>query len=178
MNIAKEITAGDSLNWKESVAEYPASDGWTLRFSLVNGASNVEFSASAEGDAYAVSLPASTTSAWHPGRYRFQAYVVRGEDRHTIGTGTVDILPDFSSVTTFDGRTHAERVLEAIEAVIEKRASKDQESYTIKGRSLSRTPLPELLVLRDRYRREVLDEKRAEKIRAGKKPGNKILVRF
>jgi hypothetical protein len=178
MNIAKEITSGDSLNWKESVAEYPASDGWTLRFSLVNGASKVEFSASSEGDDYAVSLSASVTSAWHPGRYRFQAYVSRAEDRHTVGTGTVDILPDFSSAATFDGRTHAERVLEAIEAVIEKRASRDQESYTIKGRSLSRTPLPDLLVLRDKYKSEVREEKRAEKIRAGKKPGNKILVRF
>ncbi|NDV20832.1 hypothetical protein GO013_15585 [Pseudodesulfovibrio sp. JC047] len=178
MNIAKEITAGDSLNWTETVSAYPASDGWILNFVLVNGSAKVEFSASADGDGYVVDVPGSTTSNWTPGRYRFQAHVEKGADRFTVGSGTVDILPDFAGVATLDGRSHAEKVLDAIEAVIEKRATRDQESYTIKGRSLSRTPLPELLALRDKYKAEVRAQRRAEKVQAGKKPGTKIHVRF
>ncbi len=54
--------------------------------------------------------------------------------------------------------THARRMLNAIEAALEGRASKDTESYTIEGRSLSRTPIPDLLRLRAIYRREVAAE--------------------
>ena len=142
---------------------------------LVNGSAKVEFSTTADGDDHAVALPATTTTNWSPGRYRYQAYVESGADRHTVGTGTVDILPDFSSAATLDGRTHAEKVLDAIEAVIEKRATKDQESYSIKGRSLSRTPLPDLLVLRDKYKSEVRAEKRAEKVRRARNPALKSM---
>ncbi len=175
MNIAKEITAGDSLNWTETVSAYPASDGWTLKFVLVNGSAKIEFSTSADGDDHAVALPATTTTQWSPGRYRYQAFVEKGEDRYTVGTGTVDVLPDFTSAATLDGRTHAEKVLESIEAVIEKRATKDQESYTIKGRSLARTPLPDLIALRDKYKADVAAEKRAEKLRAGQSPAPKSM---
>ena len=49
---------------------------------------------------------------------------------------------------------HVRRVIDAIEAVIERRATKDQKSYSIDGRSLERTPIDELLLLRDRYRAE------------------------
>jgi len=178
MNIAKEITAGDSIKWIETLSGCPASDGWTLKFVLVNGSAKIELSASADGDDHAVVAPSVTTSSWSPGRYRYQAYAEKAGERHTVGTGMVDILPNFATAETLDSRTHAEKVLHAIEAVIEKRATKDQESYTIKGRSLSRTPLPDLLVLRDRYRSELRAAKRAEKVRAGQRPGTKIHVRF
>ena len=74
--------------------------------------------------------------------------------------------------------THATRVLAAIEAVLERRATKDQESYTIDGRSLSRTPISELLLLRNLYRREVQLEAQAENVAAGKANGRMILTRF
>lgn len=78
------------------------------------------------------------------------------ETRTLIETG--DITADIDPTAIEEGqdlRGHAQRVLDAIEAVIEKRATKDQESYTIAGRSLSKTPISELLKLRDAYKEEV-----------------------
>ena len=60
--------------------------------------------------------------------------------------GALEIVADIAGMTEgHDPRAHAEKVLEAIEAVIEKRATKDQESYTIKNRSLARTGSTPLL---------------------------------
>lgn len=75
-------------------------------------------------------------------------------------------------------QTHAERVLNAIEATIERRASTDQMSYTIDGRSLSRTPIADLLALRDRYKAEVAREKQAARLKNVRGGGRQVFVRF
>ena len=62
-----------------------------------------------------------------------------------------------------DARSHVQRVLDAIEAVLEKRATLDQEQYRINNRELRRTPIADLLKLRDRYRGELARMKAASK---------------
>ena len=54
-----------------------------------------------------------------------------------------------------------------VEAVLEDRATKDQEEYTIGDRSLKRTPMKDLLVLRDTYRLDVKAEEAANVAAAG-----------
>ncbi|WP_123711612.1 hypothetical protein [Sinobacterium caligoides] len=77
--------------------------------------------------------------------------------------------------TVGDDRTHAKRVLAAIEAVIEKRASRDQMAYSIDSRSLSRTPIADLMLLRDRYKTMVaMEDKKA----AGVSLIGRLRVRF
>jgi hypothetical protein len=68
--------------------------------------------------------------------------------------------------------------LDAIEATIEGRASKDQESYSIQGRSLARTPIADLILLRGKYKAEYVQMQRAEKLRNGLGHGGNIKVRF
>jgi hypothetical protein len=60
-------------------------------------------------------------------------------------------------------RTHAQIALANIEAVLAKRSTQDQERYTINNRELWRTPLGDLLKLRDYYRAEVRREKQAQR---------------
>lgn len=73
--------------------------------------------------------------------------------------------------------SHAKKTLAALEAVIEGRASKDQESYTIAGRQLSRTPIPDLLLLLSTYERKVAREDRVGDGKT-KRRGNLIRVRI
>ena len=61
---------------------------------------------------------------------------------------------------------------------MENRASMDQSSMSIAGRSLSRTPLPDLLELRDRYKAEYLKEIKLARIRNNQGSGNTIKVKF
>ena len=156
--IPTEITAGDSLAWTETESEYPAGDGWVVHYVLVNASSRITFNSVADGDKHSFVIDMATTGAWKAGDYTYQRYVTDGSERITLTNGTVEIKPDFT--TASDHRSHAKKVLDAIEAVIENRATLDQESYSIAGRSLTRMNVEELLKFRGYYAAKVRKEKK------------------
>ena len=87
------------------------------------------------------------------------------------------IHKDFAN-TNADLRSHAKKVLDAIEAVIENRATVDQSSFSIAGRSLSRMSIDELLTLKNRYKAEYLKEIKEARIKNKQRSGNTIGVKF
>ncbi len=173
-----KVAAGDTWRWKRTdlAAEYPASDGWALTYVLLNASAKITFAASADGDAFLIHEAAADTISRAAGSYTWEASVAKGVDRFRVGTGTMEVGPDFHSVASLDMRSHARKALAAIEAVIERRAAKDQQEYAIDGRSLKRTPIADLLVLRDRYKREVEREEQAERL--GRVSGRMVVTRF
>ena len=178
-----QVTAGDSVTWKRSFSDYPAADGWVLTYALQHSSNTkITLTASADGDDHLVSEVAATTAAWGPGIYSWQAYVTKAPDRYQVDTGTLEILPDLSALTNYDGRSHVKKTLDAIEAVIEGRATKDQESYSFStgggSRSLSRTPLADLIMLRTKYKFLYESELNAERVAAGLGTNKKIVTRF
>jgi len=111
--------AGDTLAWRRTVADYPATDGWALAYTLVSiAAVKITIAATASGADYLVSVPAATTSAWPAGPRTWVARVTKGADVHTVGTGTLNVLPDLTAATTYDGRSHARKMLDAIDAAL------------------------------------------------------------
>ena len=173
-----KFVSGDRLQWKRSFSDYPAST-WTLAYTLLHATlAKITITASADGDDHSVDESAATTAAWAAGTYNWKAFVTNVAIRHQVDEGQIIIEPDYASLTNYDARVHAEKVLAAIEAVIEGRATKDQESYTIEGRTLQRTPIPDLIVLRDKYKAEVGGLRKAERIANGLDGGNTIKVRF
>jgi len=176
----EQIVAGDTWQWSiDGLSDYPASEGWVLSFVLLNASQKIVFDAIAEGDEFKVMRSSEDTSSSEAGVYQWEASVKKGTAlRFRLQTGTVEVLPNFGSAETLDTRSHARRVLEAIEAVIERRATKDQEEYSIEGRSLKRTPISDLLTLRDQYRREVDRELARERASKGRATGRRVLVKF
>lgn len=174
------VVAGDTWRWKRTdlVTDYPASAGWALSYVLLNASAKITITASADGDEFRVDEAAADTASHAAGVYAWEASVTNGADRFRVGTGTLEVEADFAAATTLDTRTHARKVLDAIEAVIERRASKDQQEYTVDGRSLKRTPVGDLLVLRDRYKREVEREEQAERLAKGLGTGRMVVTRF
>lgn len=170
------LNAGDTAQWLKTLADYPASEGWVLAYALVNTGQRIAFTAAAQGDAHLVSVPAATTAAWAPGAYDFRASVSKGADVFTVGAGRITIAPAFGAAV--DARSQARRTLEAIEATLEGRASSATAEYQIAGRQMRYIPVPELLTLRDRYRRDVRAEEAAERIKAGLGNPGRIYVRF
>mgnify|MGYP003137343032 CR=1 FL=1 len=165
-----QIIAGDRAAWKRTDlgTDYaPAS--YSLKYSARledSGSTEIEITASESGSDYIIEVGQSTTAAYTAGVYHWQAYITRTSDseRVTVDSGTWEIKANRDAATS-DPRNHVKKVLDAIESVIEGRASKDQESYSIQGRSLSRTPIAELITLRDKYRAEWVREQRAERIK-------------
>jgi hypothetical protein len=175
----EKLVSGDTWEWQRNdLAAYPASEGWTLKYVLINATDKIEIDAITHGDDFKVYLAAADTTAKAAGTYRFEASVSKNGDRYRVGTGNIEVLADFASADTLDTRSHARRVLAAIEAVIERRATKDQEEYQIDGRSLKRTAIGDLLLLRNRYRQEVVNETHADQIARGKTGGRKVVMRF
>lgn len=177
-----ELVVGDRWQWRRTdlSTDYPATS-WTLTYYFVQlvsatpGAFNIV--ADADGDDFSIDVAPVTTAANTAGEYRWAAYVSKVGDRVEIGKASIVLKPDLAVVVT-DPRTDAETILDAINAVIAGRATVDQESYSINNRSLSRTPIDDLLTLRDDYQQRVASERRQELRSQGRQTRNQVRVRF
>lgn len=175
--VPAELIAGDTWEWTRDLSDYPAGT-WSATWWFEKADKNFSVAGTASGATHAAAVTAATSGGYGVGRYRWRLSVTDGSARHTVEEGWLEVLPNPAADGNYDHRTHARRVLDAIEAVIEGRASQDQSSVSIGGRSLARTPIPDLLVLRDKYRAEAQSEANAERIAAGMPTKNRLLVRF
>lgn len=182
----QQIVAGDTLKMTLSYPEY-SSDEYDIAISMrSSGLDPIDINDSAAGvvitktgTLFNITVESTVTATWKPGTYSFALYAMKTDERYTVDTGTITIKPDLSLAdATVDLRSHVKKVLDAIEAVIENRATTDQMSYSISGRTLSRIPIPDLIKFRDTYRLEYAREQRMEKIARGEFGGNELRVRF
>lgn len=149
-----EVHAGVNFSTRLEMPERPAP-AWTVT-AFLRGVQAIDIVSTPDGEGHELNASASVTATWLPGRYWWELRASDGADTLTIGRGDLAVLPDISAQAAgYDGRGHAQRVLDAIEAVIEGRATKDQQSYSINNRQLALTPIKDLLMLRDRYRAEL-----------------------
>lgn len=157
----RSFVAGTTLTWKRYLADFLPADGWALSYDLVKDGANIAITSSDNGDGFhLVSVTAATTENWSPGFYSWQAFVTKTTTRHDIESGSLEVLTNFANADVgYDGRTHARKVLDALEGMIEGKAlSADQLSFSIGGRSLTRLSPEELWEWRARYRSEVASE--------------------
>lgn len=174
-----EIVVGDSAGWSVALNDYPAPD-WVLHYAMFNKDSNQSFDAAADGTDHKVSLASATTGAWAAGRYDWSAYVTKGSERESVATGVFIIKADPSLGLNYDGRSHARKMLEAIEATLEGRATR-QDIELMKGqygeRAIERDP-DLLRKWRDEYKKEVKAEDDQVALRAGKTVSRSTKIRF
>jgi len=170
------IYAGDTLLLSISVGDYPADQGWSLtyEFRKKDGAL-ISFTSTASGSSHAFTVDKDTTLVWTPGAYKGVSYATDGTQRFTVWSGNLTVNADLSTqVENYDTRTHAEKALEAINATLEGKASRDVLNTTIAGQSISRMTFRELLEAKAYYESIV----RQEQVQANGGEGNQILVRF
>lgn len=181
------IVAGDTVQWTKSLPDYLPTDGWTLTYAFtLSGDQHTETAADNGDGTHLVTLSGTDTTALTAGIYSWQAYVTSGTERHTVGQGRMEVLPNLAasgySTTGYDNRSHVKKVLDAIEAVIEGRASSDQISMSVSSgqvsRSLSRMSFAELIEVRNTYRFLYAREIRRERIERGLPAGRKTQARF
>lgn len=134
--------------------------------------------AQVEGDEYISTISASASAGLNWGTYYFQAYLsTMVGHRLTIGGGQITVVANLeTSLQPYDGSTTAQKMLLAVETAIQARLSGGAvDSYEIRGRSLARTPLPELVVLRNQLKIEVAREQAA----AGLMPDSRrLFIKF
>lgn len=171
-----ELVVGDDWQWTASSGYDPAT--WTLSYALVKSGNLISITASNNGDGtHLVDVAKATTAGYTAGTYRWQAYITDGTDRHLVRRGTVTVLPNYAA-GALDDRSHVKTVLDALEALIEGKATSDQASISIGDVSLSRLSTTELLDWHRRYQYLYQQELDAEGVEAGKATKNRVEVRF
>lgn len=176
----QSFVIGDTVKWTKDLPDYLPADSWVLSYALVLTGGQKTITATDNSDGtHLATITAANSAGYTAGIYHWQAYVTKATERYMVDSGTIEALPNFATATTgFDNRSHVKTVLDAIEAVLESRATKDQQSYTIQGRTLARTPIPELIALRKQYRNEYQQEVNKERTKNGKASNQVIKVRL
>lgn len=171
------LLAGDTAAWLITLGDYPATEGWSLAYTLINSASKITFSSTAAGNTHAVNVPAATTATWVAGSYTWRCQAIKAAEAYTVASGTLQVQGAFTAAT-LDARSHARKALDAVEAYLENPQNLSAASYEIAGRKLQRLSIPDLLTLRDRYRAELATETARARIARGLPNPGRVMVRF
>ena len=179
----EQVVVGDYIQWTRSdlSGDYP-NDSYTATYvARITGGGNTEIqlTGTAYNGNYLFTVDSETSADFVAGYYHWQLEIVRNSDgnRVVVDTGAFDAVVDLDVGGT-DPRTHAEIMLNKIESILENRADSDVSDYSIGNRSLTKIPLKELMMWRDRYRAEFYQEKRKLRAKQGKTTGQNVLIRF
>jgi hypothetical protein len=184
-NVPETLTVGDRWAWKrEDIATDYAPADYTLTYSfrlLSSTATEIALASSVISEtstAYVIEVPSSTTAGYTKGEYSYQEYITNGSSQRVItGTGTILLEPNLDADTT-DPRSYWQQVLDDCNATLKARAGRDQSSFSIAARSLSRDQIESMMTLRDRAQYEVNKELNKERIAKGLGNSQVIKARF
>lgn len=181
MNITNQkLYAGDKWNWIEQLPEYP-STSYTLKLYLkYQDNDTITITASSSGSDHVCSYAASSSAALTAGNYKYHFTVTEKADTDnviTIEQGSVYIFPNLATIT--DERTNLEKIKDSIDAVLESRASKEQEDIELPGgKKIKYLSLTELIKAKNQIESQIRSERRKERIKQGLGSGTEIKVEF
>jgi hypothetical protein len=186
MTFPSQITAGDTLTFTTTLADYSAADGWVLSHVLIprtSGSDVLTFDATADGSDFDSTVAAVTTADWTAGIYTWAAYVSKAGERFTVARGTTEVLANPADTEGgYDPRTHARKALDAINAAIEGRATHVHREYEIRvnesWRRVLDTTYEDLIKAKTYYEGLVASETAAEDTAAGRYDRRRTYVRF
>jgi hypothetical protein len=175
----RSFVAGATVCWSKSLADYPASDGWTLKYSFRGpDAAGLDVTATADGDDYLVNISA-TASAVAAGTYWWQAYVTKGSEKYFVGEGQTVVKATLTgTAVAYDGRSDAELVLAALVALSKTKATLIQGEYTIAGRQMKFETQADLIQAINFWAGMVRNERRQKRMSEGGDFFQQVNVRF
>lgn len=179
-----ELRAGETWAWTRSLSDYSAT-GWTLTYTAINSAAKITLTATATGSAHLVSVPAVTTTgtggvtgtdSYTAGTYSLVGRVTDGTSVYGVYSGVLKVLPDLAAATTYDTRSTAKQLLEALDAFLLAKATASQLDVV-------ETAIADRRIRRDRaallkWRSELQIEVAREDAAANGIRGNRYYVRF
>lgn len=174
--VPKSFTAGETIFWVFNSSKFSPKNGWRVIYILRSSKAAIDIEAKAEDDCHIVKLSSEETINYVPALYCYQCFAKNEESKKQklVETGYIEIKPNLANLDNYDGRSHVKKTLDALESVLEGKATRDQLSYSIAGRSISRMNPSEILQWRDKYRAEYVALKR----RCGILQDQIIKVRF
>jgi len=183
------FVAGDTLKFYVPEGDYDASAD-TLVLELLSTATNVTVPTDVgtivdNGDArWLVTIPAADTATLLDNtRYGWALVVTElAGEVYTIDHGEVYVRVDpRTQASGYDVRSHNRIVFEALETVIQGKATQDQAGYSIGGalgRAITRMSWTEIETVFEKYASRLRAEVRRERARRGLTTSSAVKVRF
>jgi len=149
--IPASFTAGTTVKFRRTYADYPADQGWTLT-GYLRGAAIRDYVAVAAGASFDFTFaatgagPPAGTDSLTPGNYVWEERVSKAGEVYTPpgGTATVQVIQNTATAAAGDLQSKDEKDLVVVEAAISGRLTADLESYEIAGRAVKKIPIKEL----------------------------------
>lgn len=122
--LSKIFSAGDSLEWEETIPEYSASDGYKLIYAL-RGPQVINIKSTPNGTAHKFDLKYTDTKDYEAGDYHWVKHVEKAAYKKVITRSTVVIRENLIvQVAGYDGRTDAQQILASLMDAYKKVGSK------------------------------------------------------
>lgn len=178
------LVAGETLNYRATLASHPAGDGWVLTLYLNPraGGTATSVTSTADGDDHLLQVPAATTAAWAAGAYAWEIWATLGGERYRIESGQLQVVASLIGAGAGqDTRTDAERALELLRAAWSAYIASGNftvAQYTINGRSMTYRTIAELRAAISAAERDVNSERAAARLAQGLAPRNRFVVRM
>jgi len=189
VNIPPRLRAGDTIQWRDEATTDNLgtpidSSTWTLTYWLRTNtaAEAASVVGTPYGSGWSFLISAATSSAFDSGTWYWQAIASKTGAVFTVGSGsaTVDPLLSYTgTATAYDGRTQAQKDLEAVQLAIRTLLSGGSvKEYRIGQRTLKRYDLAELLQLEAKLKADVKREEAAQLMANGLGNPRNMFVRF
>lgn len=171
----EEVIIDEWLDFTLQFNNYSSND-YSVTYYFVGDGSNYEIPLTAQADGSFLFQALVEGAA---GEYKYQGVATDAlGHKFYVDSGTVTSIVNYASLPNGqDNRSHVKKVLDALEAMIEGKATSDQIYYMIEGRALSRIPPDQLMIWYEKYKAMYEREKRVERQKKGKVSG-KIIVGF
>ena len=157
---------------------------WSLTYWLRTNTANegASVAGTAYGAGWQFTISAATSVGFDAGQWYWQAIANGAGENVTIGAGQLTVLPALSYPSqpdAFDGRSQAEKDLDAVQAAIRAMVSGGAVAeYSIGSRRLKKLPMADLLQLEAKLKAEVKREQAAQLAANGLGNPHNLFVRF
>lgn len=175
------LIAGDTLNFLTSLADYPATGGWTLKFRLVPRTSTnaaIALTASAEGAEHRTTVATSVTATWAADNYSWTSWVEKAAEKYSVDSGQIVVKADPRTVAAgYDGRSVAERAFDQAQAAVAAWTPTTRK-YRINDREMEFSSKADAVGALHYWQNEVAKERRTESLSKGLPDPRKSFVRL
>jgi len=188
VNIPKKVYAGTTIKWRDDAAIGPLNESitsadWTLTYYLRTNTNHEGHTVvgTSYGNGWEFSISATDSADFDSGNWFFYAEASKGSEKFTLGNGQLEVFASLAYTGqpgAFDGRTQAEKDLDAVVAAIRSIISDKVKAYSIAGRSFTKVVLPELRVRESQLKGIVARERKAAMIANGLGDPHSLYVRF
>lgn len=189
MKIPAQIRAGDTVTWRDDAARDNLgnaidSGSWTLTYYLRTNKTHegATVVGTAYGTGWQFTIAQGTTAGFDAGQWYWQAEATKSGEHVTLGSGQLEVLASLSYAgqpAAFDGRSQAQKDLDAVQAAIRSIiAGGAVAEYTIGSRRLKKMEMADLLALEGKLKAEVKREQAAQLMANGLGNPHNLFVRF